>query len=78
MIQSFDAVFENGVLRPLEPLRLPEHSTVRLQLSPTGAGAESAQSLSAEDFERELLALTSDGPTLPPDFSRDDIYSDHD
>lgn len=30
------------------------------------------------DFDAELDALVFDGPGLPPDFSRADIYSDHD
>jgi hypothetical protein len=29
-------------------------------------------------IEREIVALSSDGPTLPADFSRADIYNDHD
>ena len=33
---------------------------------------------SVADFERELDELASDGPTLPRDFSRADIYGEHD
>lgn len=32
MVRQLDAVFEQGVLRPLEPLTLPEHEVVRLTL----------------------------------------------
>ena len=32
MIRQLEAVFEHGVLRPLEPLTLPEHQHVRLTL----------------------------------------------
>ena len=32
----------------------------------------------AADFEKELEPLLFDGPTLPADFSRADIYRDHD
>ncbi|MBW3595743.1 MAG: hypothetical protein KY475_00545 [Planctomycetes bacterium] len=30
------------------------------------------------DFDRELEPLLFDGPNLPADFSRADIYADHD
>ena len=32
----------------------------------------------AADFDAELEPLLLDGPTLPADFSRADIYLDHD
>ena len=32
MMEIVRAVYENGVLRPLRPLKLREHQTVRLQL----------------------------------------------
>lgn len=32
MVRQLEAVFEHGVLRPLEPLTLPEHQRVRLTL----------------------------------------------
>lgn len=32
MVRQLDAVFERGVLRPLEPLTLTEHEVVRLTL----------------------------------------------
>lgn len=30
------------------------------------------------DFERELAELATDGPALPRDFSRADVYAEHD
>jgi predicted DNA-binding antitoxin AbrB/MazE fold protein len=33
MLEEFDAIYENGVLRPLEPLPLTEHSLVRVSLA---------------------------------------------
>jgi predicted DNA-binding antitoxin AbrB/MazE fold protein len=32
MVRQLEAVYEHGVLRPLEPLALPEHQRVRLTL----------------------------------------------
>jgi predicted DNA-binding antitoxin AbrB/MazE fold protein len=40
--QEIDAVFENGVFRPLQPVRLPEHERVTLVLPATPAPAEHA------------------------------------
>ena len=34
--------------------------------------------LSVQEFEAELLQLAFDGPGLPSDFSRADIYGEHD
>ena len=34
MIQQIDAVYENGVLRPTQPLRLSEHERVRVMVVP--------------------------------------------
>lgn len=46
------------------------------------AGVETAASpLSSTqivDFERELYAVTFEAPPLPSDFSRADIYTEHD
>ena len=34
MNEIVTAIYENGILRPLQPLQLREHQTVRLQLLP--------------------------------------------
>ncbi len=39
MIQQIDAVYENGVLRPTQPLRLSEHERVRVMVVPDGSRA---------------------------------------
>jgi predicted DNA-binding antitoxin AbrB/MazE fold protein len=31
---TIEAVYENGILRPLGPLALPEHQTVRITIEP--------------------------------------------
>jgi predicted DNA-binding antitoxin AbrB/MazE fold protein len=38
MIKQVEAVYEHGVLRPLEPLTLAESQRVRLTISDTDAG----------------------------------------
>lgn len=42
MARQLEAVYEQGVLRPLEPLILPEHQHVRLTLEEQPADAKSA------------------------------------
>jgi predicted DNA-binding antitoxin AbrB/MazE fold protein len=37
MDYTITAVYENGVLRPLQPLSLPEHTQVELDVRPIGA-----------------------------------------
>jgi predicted DNA-binding antitoxin AbrB/MazE fold protein len=39
MLTSFDAVYEDGVLKPLVPLTLNEHEKVRVTLSNAGHAA---------------------------------------
>ena len=76
MSQQVQAVYEGGVFRPLAPLTLPEHAQVTLDVLPAAAPAPVA--LSDEEFDRQLAELSTDGPTLPVDFSRADIYLDRD
>ena len=42
MGQTITAVYENGVLRPLKPLALPEHAQVELDVRPLVAPADAA------------------------------------
>ena len=76
MSQQVQAVYEGGVFRPLAPLALPEHAQVTLDVLPAAGPAPVA--LSDEEFDRQLAELSADGPTLPADFSRADIYLDRD
>jgi predicted DNA-binding antitoxin AbrB/MazE fold protein len=38
MAQPIEAVYENGVFRPLQPVHLPEHQRVEVHLPATGTG----------------------------------------
>ncbi len=60
MSQHFDAIFENGVLKPLEPLHLPEQSRVRVTVE-KAEGSEPAekapiQQAALQDLLREIDA----------------------
>ncbi len=54
------AVYENGQLRPLTPLTLPEHSQVQLQVSPI-----SAEESPTEHRRRVHEVLVAAGLSLP-------------
>jgi predicted DNA-binding antitoxin AbrB/MazE fold protein len=58
MEQVITAVYENGVLRPLKPLNLPEHKTVNIQILPDQV---------IEQFEAALQLLAEEGVVSLPD-----------
>lgn len=91
---EFDATYRDGSLHPDQPLHLPENSLVRVRVQPRPPGLlpvpfptnrEEVLALRPKSPRitgaqlRDLIAkhAVSVG-TLPPDFSREDIYSDHD
>lgn len=57
MEQIITAVYENGVLRPLKPLKLPEHKTVNIQILPDQV---------IEQFEAALQLLVEEGAVSLP------------
>ncbi len=66
MVQTTTAIYEQGTLRLLEPLVLPEHARVRVQV-------ETVEPLSpAEELERAREALRQAGLLVPvPDSVRE-------
>ena len=60
-----DAIYENGVLRPLSPLALPEHSRVRLSVD---GPADDDRTQWLAQSERELMKAW--------DNSGDDVFND--
>jgi predicted DNA-binding antitoxin AbrB/MazE fold protein len=60
-----DAIYENGVLRPLSPLALPEHARVRLSVD-SPADVERAEWLAQS--ERQLMKVW--------DHAGDDVFND--
>ena len=66
MVRQFDAIYEQGVLRPLEPLTLPEHQRVRLTIEESAARPlplswKSSESVNERREEMQWLAKES-GP----------------
>jgi hypothetical protein len=82
MNQEFHATYEHGILRLDAPLALPEQTRVIgivNKVEPRSIPPANTGQMSLEDFDRLLDELAIDDvPPLPPDFSRADIYLDHD
>lgn len=57
MSQDFRAVYENGVLRPLTPLSLPELTEVVGTLQEANGVAESGARARAVELQRQQAAL---------------------
>jgi predicted DNA-binding antitoxin AbrB/MazE fold protein len=78
MSQEFDAIFEGGVFRPLEPVDLPDHSKVHLHVRE--AADQTADSTDDERTRQrsalsELVAWVESQPAQ----SRDSMSArDHD
>lgn len=65
--------------RRLEELAQGQGLTVEAYLTRlVAARATAGDRLAASEIERELSPLLFSGPSLPPNFSRADIYRDHD
>ena len=64
MSQQIDAIYDNGVLKPLAPLSLPDKSHVKVTID---VPAENATVVEPQDeWERNLLGLPKDcGLSLP-------------
>lgn len=66
MSYSITAVYEHGVLRPLEPLTLPECRTVRIQILPDSV---------PDTAEQVMLFLNKVGLLTPPQSQRTSLVS---
>jgi predicted DNA-binding antitoxin AbrB/MazE fold protein len=79
MDNCFQAIFEHGVLRPLEPLLLNEDEVVSLSIVPSGAN-DSAQDEKQAIRQRDmLLAFVAKMESYPDDNPQDGFSNrDHD
>lgn len=85
MGQQFDAIYDNGVLRPVEPLDYPEGSRLNLQVTDNanddtglknGVTDESKQAVKQRAALLELRRVLSDLPVSSPSGSA--ASADHD
>ena len=56
MIQQVEAVYEHGVLRPLEPLALTESQRVKLTISDSSSGRSQRDLMLVERARTEIAA----------------------
>jgi hypothetical protein len=89
MTIDIDATYRDGALHPEAPLNLPENTPVRVHVVPKpGLSPKSAVEsrplppksprITSEEFRERIAKYAVRVGSLPPDFSREDIYSDHD
>ena len=57
---------------------LAQQQSLVQQQSLAQQGTEAKMVMTSEELENELKPLLFHGPSLPSDFSRADIYADHD
>ena len=68
MLQSVEAIYEDGVLKPLEPLQLAEHQRVRVSVSSDrkqvylNSDVNSQQRHAMEALDAEMDALPDNSP----------------
>jgi hypothetical protein len=86
------ATYRDGAIHPDHPLGLPENTEVNVVIVPIESGSvrqsEQQSDISAirpkspkitpEEFDAIIAKYSVSVGSLPPDFSREDIYSDHD
>jgi predicted DNA-binding antitoxin AbrB/MazE fold protein len=69
MTQTITATFEDGVLKPAQPLNLPEHAQVRLTIEPLVNGKTVEERLAAWD---NLMRIAKPHPG--PHLTRDELH----
>ena len=70
---------DDGTAKALAAIATARQMTVDQYLRSLVAGDIALmEKNSGAEFDRELEPLLFDGPTLPADFSRADVYADHD
>ena len=82
MTIDIDATYRDGAIHPDTPLNLPNNTPVHIRVV-----AKSEQNtvelppsprFTVEEFRERIAKYAVKAPPLPLDFSREDIYSDHD
>jgi hypothetical protein len=90
MTLQFHATYRAGAIHPDQPLGLPDNTQVNVTVVPVsdidkrGMVAEielvspEAPRFTADELRERLGRSPVRVGSLPPDFSREDIYNDHD
>jgi hypothetical protein len=89
-----DAIYRGGAIYPAVPLELPENTPVRVRIMPAASDffpdpfptnreevlaiRPKSPPFTADELQRLIDTYGVEIGSLPEDFSRADIYSDHD
>ena len=79
MSEYIQAIYENGILRPLQPLNFPENSVVEIDVRDISEiyNKESANKFKIEAFEEWMAGLNPNTPNLTDEqISRESIYEE--
>ncbi len=78
MTQPFQAVYEDGVLRPLSPLDLPEREVVSVWIAPL-TEQDAGHAAAIEQQQRAIEKLLHEATRLPQAKAADGVSNrDHD
>jgi predicted DNA-binding antitoxin AbrB/MazE fold protein len=81
---TIEATYRDGAFYPVNPISLPENTRVEISVPAQLSHEEiiamrpKAPKITVEEFDEILKRNTISAPSLPIDFSREDIYSEHD
>jgi hypothetical protein len=89
MTIDINATYRDGAIYPETPLNLPNNVPVRVRvlakddISPLTKEQiaflrPTSPRITSEEFRARIAKYAVSVGSLPPDFSREDIYSDHD
>ena len=76
MSQNVQAIYENGILRPLQPLEFPENSIVEIDVRDISK-SDSDKDKWLKDFDEWMNNLDPNTPNLTDEqISRESIYEE--
>jgi len=76
MSQNIQAIYENGILRPLQPLDFPENSIVEIDVRDISK-SDSDKDKWLRDFDEWMNSLDPNTPNLTDEqISRESIYEE--
>jgi len=66
-----DAIYQNGVFKPLQDVGLPENQRVRLSVQPVEAGEVRAWRAEVQERKQRIIAERGYFPDSTPDIAED-------
>ncbi len=79
---TIQATYRDGAFYPDQPIHLPENTPAQVvvvaQSQDSATKPLSSPRFTSEEFRARIAKHAVSVGSLPPDFSRADIYSDHD